>query len=231
MTHASREEYRAELLGRVPVRYSPVLHLLGPSLVAVAVMVLALLALRDVRAWQLALVPVFLLAGNAAEWHAHRGLLHRRTRFLEAFYVRHTPQHHHLYVADDLAIRSVRELRFVLMPPHAMLFVLALATPVAIAFAAAGLRNLAALWIASTALYVLAYEWLHMAYHLPPESAIGRLRIVNALRPYHQAHHAPHLMNQRNFNVTVPLWDAVRGTLQRRAPSPVAPVAAPRTVR
>jgi sterol desaturase/sphingolipid hydroxylase (fatty acid hydroxylase superfamily) len=218
MTQTSREEFRAELLRRVPRRYSAALHLILPAITGVLLVAFALGQVANLRAWELALVPLFFLAGNAIEWHVHRGLLHRRTRFFEVLYLRHTPQHHHLYVADDLAIHSARELRFVLLPGHVLLLMVALAAAVALAVRAFGQTNVAALWLASAVVYVLGYEWLHLAHHLPPESPIGRLRVVRALRPHHQAHHAPHLMNRCNFNVTVPMWDLLRGTYQRTAP-------------
>lgn len=213
MTRTSRDELRAELMSRVPRSYSPRLHLLLPALVGFVAAGLALSRLADLRAWQLLLVPASLLFGNAVEWWVHRRILHRRTRPVEVFYVRHTPQHHAVYVSDDMAIRSFRELKLVLLPAYAILGILALTSPVTVAFALVGQPNLAALWVASVALYLLAYEWLHLAYHLPEGSRIGRSRLVRTLRRHHQLHHAPHLMQRWNFNVTLPLWDRLRGTL------------------
>jgi sterol desaturase/sphingolipid hydroxylase (fatty acid hydroxylase superfamily) len=42
----------------------------------------------------------------------------------------------------------------------------------------------------------------------------GRRRIRSSpwLREQHRRHHHPRLMQRWNFNVTVPLWDWVRGT-------------------
>jgi sterol desaturase/sphingolipid hydroxylase (fatty acid hydroxylase superfamily) len=220
MTQASRDELRASLLAAVPRWYSPVLHLLLPAFAGAALVAAALARIEDLRAWQVALVPVFLLAGNAIEWHAHRGLLHRRTRPLEVLYVRHTPQHHAVYVAGDLAIRDRRELKLVLLPAYGVVAIVALASPVSLALLLAGQRNLAALWIVSTVAYVLTYEWLHLAYHLDPRGRIGRLRAVAALRRHHERHHVPQLMQRWNFNVTVPIWDHVRGTVWRPSEAP-----------
>jgi hypothetical protein len=220
MTHASREEFRAEMLARIPRRYSPWLHLAIPSVGGIAIAIAALTQLHDLRPWQLAFVPAFFLFGNAVEWHAHRGLLHRRVRLLELLYERHTPQHHRLYVADDMSIRSPLELRFVLLPAYALFGILLLTSPVAIAFAVAGQTNLAALWVATGATYLVSYEWLHLAYHLPAEGRVGRLALVRLLRRHHQLHHAPHLMQRWNFNVTLPFWDLVRGTVYHGAAAP-----------
>jgi sterol desaturase/sphingolipid hydroxylase (fatty acid hydroxylase superfamily) len=214
MTHASRAELRAELLGRIPRWYSPWAHLAFPTIVGIAVAAFALSRIERLAAWQLLLVPVFLAFGNAVEWHAHRGLLHRRVRFLEVLYVRHTPQHHAIFVADDMAIRDPRELKLVLLPAYGVLAILAVTSPITLLLAW-WQPNVAALWVASAVLYLLAYEWLHLAYHLPPESRVGRSRALAILRRHHQLHHATHLMHRWNFNVTVPLWDHVRGTVYR----------------
>jgi sterol desaturase/sphingolipid hydroxylase (fatty acid hydroxylase superfamily) len=218
MTRTSRAELRAELMARVPRSYSPALHLLLPALTGVLAAGAALTLIRDLRPWQLACVPGFLAFGNAVEWWVHRRVLHRRTRPVEVFYVRHTPQHHAVYVADDMAIGSWRELRLVLLPAYAVLGILFLTSPLTLLLVLAGQPNLAALWVVCVVAYLLAYEWLHLAYHLPEGSRIGRARLIRALRRHHQLHHAPHLMNRWNFNVTVPLWDWLRGTLHPSAP-------------
>jgi hypothetical protein len=213
MTEASRAELRADLLSRIPRWYSPWLHFAFPAIAGIAIAGFALSRITDLRAWQLALVPVFLVAGNAIEWHAHRGILHKRTRFLEQLYIRHTPQHHGVYVSDDMFIREWRELKLILLPAWGVLAILVASSPVAIALALVRQPNLAALWVASVVAYVLSYEWLHLAYHLPAEGMVGRLRVTRWLRQHHQRHHAPQLMQRWNFNVTLPIWDHVRGTV------------------
>jgi sterol desaturase/sphingolipid hydroxylase (fatty acid hydroxylase superfamily) len=215
MTRGSRAELREDLLRRVPARYSPSLHLAALVGSGLAVAAIALALLREVRAWQLAAVPVFVLLGNAAEWHVHRGLLHRRTRPLQWLYVCHTPQHHALYVPDDMALHGARELRFVLLPAYSVLALLAIAAPFPIAFAWLGQPNIALLFVATAALYVVAYEWLHLAWHMPSHGPLDRLRVVRAMRLHHAFHHAPHLRSRWNFNVTFPLWDLLHGTIHR----------------
>jgi hypothetical protein len=213
MTRASREELRAELIGRIPPSYSPWIHLAVPTVSGLAIAALALSRVEGLVAWQLLFVPVFFAFGNAVEWHVHRGLLHRRVRWLEVFYTRHTPQHHMVFVADDMAMRETRELKLILLPAYAVVTIVVLTSPVAVVLAFLGQPNLAALWIMTVVLYVLSYEWLHLAYHLPEESPIGRSRLIAHLRRHHQLHHATNLMHRWNFNVTVPLWDHVRGTV------------------
>src|SRR5262249_772189 len=89
-------------------------------------------------------------------------------------------------------------------------------------------RNLAALWVASTMGYVVAYEWLHLSYHLPVGHPIGRTRLISLLRGHHARHHTPELMQRWNFNVTVPLADSLLATPHRAAPSSARAAAASR---
>ncbi len=215
MTQQSREELRREMLSRIPRWYSPWLHLAIPAVTGLAVVAFALTRLEDLRPWQLAFVPLFLVFGNAVEWHAHKGLLHRRTWPLEVLYDRHTPQHHAMYVSGDMYLRDWRELKFVLLPAYGVAGILAVTSPVTAAFWYGGQPNLAALWVASVVLYVLTYEWFHLAYHIPADGLVGRLKVTRWLRRHHERHHHPTIMQRWNFNVTLPLWDHVRGTVWR----------------
>jgi hypothetical protein len=226
MTQDARADFRASLMARVPRWYSPTLHLLGPAIGGLAIVAFALSRVHDLRAWEVALVPLFLVVSNAIEWHAHRDVLHRRTWPLEELYVRHTPQHHAVFVSEDMFIRDWREVKLVLLPAWGVLAIIAAGLPVALLFALAGSDNVAALWVVSIVGYVLMYEWLHLAYHLPAEGPIGRLRVTRWLRRHHQRHHAPQLMQRWNFNVTIPLWDHVRGTVWH--PADAAESAVPR---
>src|SRR5262249_5152492 len=204
---------REELLERIPPGYSPAFHLAFPSVVGIGAAVAAGLFLRDVRAVELLVVPFVFLLSNMTEWRAHRDLLHRRTWPLEVLYDRHTPEHHRVYTTDDMAIRDVREFRLVLIPAYGILAVAVAAAPGPVVLALLGLRNAALLWIATAMLYVVAYEWMHLAYHLPESSFVGRMRVVARFRRHHAIHHDPRLMQKWNFNVTFPIWDRVRGTI------------------
>jgi sterol desaturase/sphingolipid hydroxylase (fatty acid hydroxylase superfamily) len=212
---ADRDELRARLRAAIPPRYSPVLHLAFPSVVGIGCAVAALALLRDLRPIELLALPVVFLFSNAVEWRAHRDLLHARRWPLEVLYDRHTPEHHRVFVTEDMAIRDRRELRLVLIPAYGILTVALAAAPLPLVAAAVGLRNVGLLALAVTMLYVVSYEWLHLAYHLPADSFIGRRRLIAHLRHHHAVHHDPRLMQRWNFNVTFPIWDRVRGTVYR----------------
>jgi hypothetical protein len=213
------QTFRRELVARIPRWYVPWVHLVGPSFVGLSLVAAALARVRRPSVLELlSIVPVLVLS-NAHEWAMHRGILHRRVRGLEFAFVRHTPQHHGAFDGGSLAIHDPKELKLVLLPAFGVLAMFVAAIPPGLALAALVSTNVGALWIATVVAYVLAYEWLHLSYHLPEESLIGRLAVVRVLRRHHARHHDPALMQRWNFNVTVPLWDWVSGTLWRPAPA------------
>jgi hypothetical protein len=210
-----REALRRRLVDAIPASYSPAFHLIFPSVVGWSVIVTALLLLRDLHPLQLLTVPVALLVLNAAEWRIHRDLLHRRTPGFTVLFDRHTPEHHQVYVTDDMAMRDRREFRLVLIPAYGIVVAFFGALPIPALLIALHHWNAAMLFIATDMFYVVSYEWLHLSYHLPPDSFIGRRRLLAFLRRHHAIHHDPTLMQKWNFNVTIPLWDVVRGTVWR----------------
>lgn len=217
MSMAARDALRATLVAQIPRWYNPWFHLIFPSVVGLGVLCTCLLLLRDLRLVELLIVPFMLVFSNAAEWRLHRDVLHKRRPFAKILYDRHTPIHHRIFLTEDMAIRSPREFHMVLIPAYGILAILAVTVPLALGIAALLTPNTGALFLCTCMAYSLSYEWLHLCYHLPEESWIGRRRLVRLLRHHHAVHHAPELMQRWNFNVTVPLWDLVRGTYYRPA--------------
>lgn len=219
LSSAARAAFRTEQLAQIPDWYSPWAHLIFPSVVGLCVIALCLSAMRDLRAWQLLTVPVVFLFSNAMEWRLHRDVLHRRQPIGGMLYDRHTPIHHRLFVEEDMAIRSTKEFRLILIPAYGILAIFFVTLPLSLGIAHFfDQRNVGLLFLATCMAYTVSYEWLHLAYHLPEQSWVGRLSLVQALRRHHATHHRPELMQRWNFNVTIPLWDWVRGTSYRSPP-------------
>ncbi|HEX2762565.1 MAG TPA: sterol desaturase family protein [Allosphingosinicella sp.] len=202
-----RDALRQRVVARLPSWYSHWAHLVGPALIGIALIAFCLGRVRGFTAVDAVATLAWLAACNALEWNIHRHLLHHRAW---AFYDRHTPEHHGIFRDHDMTIRSSRELPLVLIPGYAVIALfLLLAAPAA---ALALIRpNLGFLFYATGIFYILAYEWMHLLYHLPVP-ARGWPPPLAALRRHHAAHHDPKLMQEWNFNTTVPMWDAVKAT-------------------
>ncbi len=212
-TAAGREKARARMLARIPRWYSPWAHLAGTTGIGLVVLVAAIVNLHHVRAVEVLMVPAVFLLANAFEWRAHRDVLHKRFRPFEVIYERHTPDHHAAYMTNDMEIRSAQEFRLVLIPAMGVLGIVITATPVAMLAAHFLGANSGWLFLLTASLYMVGYEVSHLSYHLPKASFIGSLRLVAILREHHARHHDPRLMQKWNFNVTIPLFDWLHGTI------------------
>lgn len=204
--------FRARILARKGPGYSPWAHLLVPGVTGLGLIVGTLCLVHKPGAVVLGLTAAWVLALNALEWFVHRDLLHR-TRW--KFYDRHTPEHHGLFQSQSMEICSSREFAVVLIPGYVLLTIFVGLVPIAFGLGLIN-RNLGLLVYAVSIAYVLAYEWLHLFYHLP-RPAKGWPRLLEVLRRHHATHHDPRLMNDWNFNSTFPLWDWLAGTLHRPA--------------
>jgi thiosulfate reductase cytochrome b subunit len=214
-TSEGRIALKQKVLSELPAWYSPLLHFAFPAIFGVGVVVASCLAVHGVTALQLLTIPLTFLMSNAVEWRAHKHALHKRHPIMPVLFERHTPMHHRLFVEGAMAINDWRELSMVLLPSFGVLAILSLQLPLVGLGFLFGLRNVALLFMATSMGYVLLYEWLHLAYHLPDESFIGRRALIRRLRQHHARHHNPKLMQRWNMNVTLPLFDWVFGTIHR----------------
>ncbi|MGD0528932.1 MAG: sterol desaturase family protein [Polyangiaceae bacterium] len=214
----ARQRVRARLMAEIPPRYNPWLHLACTTGIGVALLVLGALEIHRVRGVELLVIPAVFVLANGFEWRAHRDVLHRIKKPFEVLYRKHTPGHHVVYVEHDMAIREWRELRLVLIPAAGVLTIVVALAPFAALMGFALTPNTGWLVLLSGGLYMVGYELSHLSYHLPPESFVGRLALVRVLRRHHGRHHDPRLMQRWNFNVTIPLFDWLHGTIAARTP-------------
>jgi hypothetical protein len=211
-----RDQIRAAELAAIPRWYSPWGHLAATTGVAVITLLVSAWRLHIANSFaptDLLVVPLVFMLANFFEWRVHKHVLHRRRRFVEIAYEKHTPMHHMIYVEDDMAIRSTRELRLVLLPALGILGIVVAAAPFATAVGLFWSETAGFIFLATCSVYLVSYELLHLAYHLPFDSFIGRRRMIAALRQHHGKHHDPRLMQRWNFNVNVPLFDWIMGTI------------------
>ena len=200
-------------MGTIPGWYSPVLHLAVPTVVVLGVMAGALSRLGSPGLLDWLTVPLTLTGAFAFEWRVHKSVLHRRTRGLDLLYERHELAHHVIYTYDDMTMRSRREWWLVLMPAYAVVLVALVDIPLTFGVGLVFGRDAGCLYLATSMFFFLTYEWLHLAYHLPQDSFVGRIGLVGRLRELHRRHHDPRLMKRWNFNVTIPAFDVVHRTL------------------
>lgn len=220
LTLERREKVRAAAVADIPWWYSPWGHLAATTGIGVVVLVVSALRLRllDVRLTDLLVVPLVCLFANYFEWHVHKDVLHKRRWPLEVIYDKHTPMHHMMYVEDDMALRSAKEFRLILIPAAGVAGIVVTAAPFAVALGQLWSPAAGWLFLLTASLFMVGYEVLHLAYHAPKESVLSRIRLLAILRAHHARHHDPRRMQHYNFNVTLPLFDWIMGTMAPRDP-------------
>jgi hypothetical protein len=217
LTEARRNAVREKSLAEVPWWYRPYAHLAATTGIGLAVLVLSTVSILrldpGVKWTDLLVIPGVILLANYYEWRVHRDVLHKRFWPFEVIYDQHTPMHHMVYVEEDMAIRDVKEFRLVLIPAAGVLGIVLAAAPVALALAHFWSPAAGWLFLLSASLFMVSYEVLHLCYHAPSNSFVGRRALIARLRAHHARHHDPRLMQRYNFNVTVPLFDWIMGTM------------------
>ena len=190
---------------------------------SIGVIVLCIWQLEAVTALEWLTVPLVLLYANLAEYVGHRGPMHHPVRGLKLVYERHAKQHHRFFTDQAMAFESSRDFKAVLFPPVMIVFFIGgFGLPLWVLLYFLASANVAWLALGTAVAYFLNYEWLHFAYHCDPDSRIGRLPVLAALRRLHVRHHDPRLMARYNFNITYPVGDWLFRTLHRPGPDRTA---------
>lgn len=208
MSKMTTEERRERLLIEMGGWYNPWVHLLTPSSVGTLVVLGCLAAVERPSVLDWLTVPLTVVGLNLFEWFIHSNVLHEKLWPLGLLNDRHM-EHHMVFKEDEMAIKSTKELRLVLMPSIAIFAAFVTSLPIPLLLTLVGLSNAAALFSATTMTYLVSYELLHAAYHAPEGTWLGRSKVIERLRRHHARHHDPTLMQWKNFNVTLPLGDLV----------------------
>jgi hypothetical protein len=223
LTEERRERVRQKATAEIPWWYLPWGHLAATTGIGLTVLVVSTVQLvrlgnlgRSAHVTDWLVVPAVLLLANFFEWRVHKKVLHRRSRWIppmQTIYDKHTPMHHMVYVEEDMALRSSKEFRLVLIPAAGVAGIVLTASPIAFAIGRLWSGPAGWLFLLTASLYMVTYEVLHLCYHAPSESFIGRLAFIKVMRAHHAKHHDPRAMQKWNFNVTLPLFDWVMGTI------------------
>jgi len=217
-TQAFRARYRAD----IHRFYNPWLH-------GAFVLLFGLLAIgefwrtvQQVRPLEWLAVPLMLLFFNFGVYMVHRHLGHHKKSFARMFYARHAGDHHSFFAPGHMTYDGARDWRVILFPAwlivvHTLIITLPLWWLISQVNA-----NVAGLFGGCMVLGYLTYEVFHACEHLPPHNPITRLPWIRQMRRLHELHHRRELMQERNFNIVLPLMDYLFGTLYWE-PEPAIP--------
>jgi hypothetical protein len=225
-TEAFRSRYRKD----IHPLYNPWLHGAFVLLFGLLAITLFWSSVQQVQPLEWLAVPLTLLLFNMGVYVVHRHLGHHKSVCARVFYARHTGDHHSFFAPGHMALGTARDWRVILFPAwlivlHTLLVVL----PVWWLLGRVD-SNVAGLVGGCLVLGYLAYEVFHACEHLPPGNPLTRLPWIRQMRRLHELHHRRELMQERNFNIVLPLTDYLFGTLYWE-PEPTAsyPTSTPMT--
>jgi len=159
--------------------------------------------------WEWLLVVPVAIAGNFVEWGMHKFVMHRLVDVfaLRAIYDRHTRQHHQYFTDGDPTIGTIQEFRIVFFPWR-VLMVLAVFGGL-FGWIAAQLINANAGYVVFVTMigHYMVYETFHFCCHIPENSWLRHVPLVNTIRRHHTAHHNMGIMMHVNMNLTLPIAD------------------------
>ncbi|POA50490.1 sterol desaturase [Pseudomonas sp. MPR-ANC1] len=208
-TEAFRSRYRAA----IHPFYNPWLH--GAFVLLFGVLAIGAFwsGVDQVHWLEWLTVPLTLLFFNFGVYMVHRHLGHHKKAFAKLFYARHAGDHHSFFTPGHMTYDSARDWRVILFPAwliviHTLLITLPLWWLIAQVNA-----NVAGLFGGCMVLGYLTYEVFHAAEHLPPANPLTRLPWIRQMRRLHELHHRRERMQERNFNIVLPLMDYLFGTL------------------
>lgn len=218
MTLAAMTKFRQQYRAGIATSYSGWVHMITVLTVGLGVIIYAVLQLQSASLLEWLVFPLTMLVVNFAEYCAHRWLGHKKTQYGKLFYSRHTGDHHSFFLDHSMNYQAVRDWRVVLFPVYLIFaFLFGLILPTAYVLSELFSMNAAYIYGAAGITGYLFYEVMHFSYHIPRGHWAEKMFLVipgwTALRHLHVLHHKREKMAEINFNITLPIFDVLLGTL------------------
>lgn len=206
-----REEFRRQNPLSVSIG---ILHLFFILFLVFGSIALCLVKIRRPMLSELMAIPFMLVFGNLVIYLLHRFVLHVPRRIFRYGFEMHTLMHHRYFTYELYGFASPWDLDVILFPFWFVFFLSLLLAPTlglgASLFASA---NTAYLVVLMTNLDYLLYETVHYSSHLEEGSWAHRLPLLRFMRRHHRIHHKKTLEAAKNFDIILPLFDPIFGTL------------------
>jgi len=158
---------------------------------------------------------------SLVEWALHRFIMHKNLKWFPYPFKAHANVHHRMFKADDSYLAHTHEnpekdaWKIPMAWWNGIVLVAIGSAPAYIASAIYSNIWISFLCLVVGAAYYGTYERLHWCMHLPKERRLEMSPIFRRLNGHHLLHHR---FMHKNFNVVLPLWDLVFGTLLLRSP-------------
>ena len=161
---AFRQEYRARIDGW----YNGFIHIGVIYVIGLTAMWIYIQHLENVQWWEWLAIPVVGVGCNIFEWYLHRYVMHRPRQWkgFRAIYDRHTLNHHRFFTDQEMRFRDQIDWRVTVFPPYALVVFILISIPGAILLGYVGTSNIGWLFICTTTMTYLIYEFMHFCCHI-----------------------------------------------------------------
>ena len=150
---------------------------------------------------------------NFVEYAVHRWPMHRLTK-LKALYKIHSGEHHRYFTHEYMSIETKEDMQFATTNARTItMLVGAIMIPMSLLLGGIFGANVGLLFYACAMSYYILYELTHFSTHLPVGHWLLKLPYFKGALQRHRLHHNSRLMREWNFNVSLPLFDWIFGTL------------------
>lgn len=209
-------KFRKKYRQGIPWYYIGQLHLASHIILSLGLGTLLFFNIYSPTMAELSLIPISVLLANLTEYLFHRYPMHIPTKPIFSLYRSHTKFHHLLFTNNKMELDEANDTRMVLLPPrNLMILYIVLILPLGLLFYYLFSLNAAFIFAGTTLYYVVISECLHLSYHLPVDSKIFKIPLINYLKTRHEIHHRLNKMKEVNFSVFLPIFDFLLGTSYR----------------
>ena len=193
--------------------YNGYLHFSSTLILTLGFSIIIFFQLNNPKFTELILLPLSFILANLTEYIFHRFPMHNRVPLLDKLFHNHTTLHHYLFTDDDMELERVNDVKMALLKPLLLLILTCgLIFPVTLSLYYLYSMNGALIFAETTLFYMGLYECFHLFYHLPKESRILKIPIIQYLQSKHALHHKLDQMKEVNFNIFFPFFDFIFGT-------------------
>ena len=185
-------------------------------------LIVPIIACSFISTWKLSflyLVPLYIFVANGIEYFLHRYPMHHKMRGFE-FLFEHVIIHHNFYSESYLKCKDPRDYFAVFLPLKYLIFISIEILIIGLLVTLIGGRDHGLFFIATAYIYYFFYELFHYSAHSDTNENLKRMLGIDRLSKLHLLHHDTSLMQKYNFNISLPIFDILLGTLYRGSSSP-----------
>ncbi len=220
MSHETNLQYRERFRKEeIPGWYSGPLHVFFNAATLIGLCLYCAFRMQDLTLAEWLVFPLTMLIGTLSVYLIHRFPLHHNYWFFPYAYKVHTKMHHQFYTYDDIVYDNPRDFYILFFPIEVVLGHALIYSPLAFFLVAwVATANAGYMFVLGSAVYFMLYEILHYISHLPDNHPILKIGYFNFMREHHRLHHDPKIMNIKNFDIVLPLFDWITGTMTKERP-------------